>query len=120
MHRRTERVGKVEATARGLDVDRVIIMFDDGNLEGSIPATECTLLLKWAIHVNSGGATFVKAYDFFVQQGGTTDDWGKHWKIVHAKDIHEARTLAIKLPGAKTGLYCAVCGREDIQCICVK
>ncbi len=30
---------------------------------------------KYAIHINCGGATFVKEYDFFVSQGGLTEEW---------------------------------------------
>jgi hypothetical protein len=73
---------------------------------------------RFAIHVNSGGATFVKTYDYFVKSGGLDQPWGKAWKVVEAEDIHAARVLAIKLPGARAGLFCADCGREDIKCIC--
>lgn len=73
---------------------------------------------KFAVLVNSGGATFVKDYDYFISQGGDTEIWGKHWKIVEAESYEAARVLAIQLPGAHAGLYCPVCGCEDIDCHC--
>lgn len=73
---------------------------------------------RFAITANWAGATFVKTYDFFVSQGGLEQEWGKHWTIVEAEDIHAARILAIKLPGARAGLYCARCGHEDTKCVC--
>lgn len=67
---------------------------------------------KFAIHVNSSGATFVKDYDFFVGQGGLTQRWGKAWTVVTAKSMRHARVKAIRLPGARAGLFCPDCGRE--------
>lgn len=70
-------------------------------------------MAKFAIHVNSGGATFVKDFDFFVSQGGLKQRWGKHWTIVTARSERFARMKAIRLPGARAGLFCADCGRES-------
>lgn len=70
-------------------------------------------MAKFAIHVNPGGATFVKYYDYFVSQGGLVQDWGKHWTIIEAESMRHARMAAIRLPGARPGLYCASCGRES-------
>ena len=67
---------------------------------------------KYAILVAASGSTFVKEYDFFVSQGGTTQEWGKNWKIVETESIEAARLIAIQQPGARAGLYCATCGSE--------
>lgn len=51
---------------------------------------------------NAGGAVFVKEGDFFVEQGGLEQDWGKHWKCIEAESIEHARSLADKmLPGRR-------------------
>jgi hypothetical protein len=44
------------------------------------------------IHHN-GHSVFVKEAALFTQQGGHTQDWGKAWKPVWARDIEHARTL---------------------------
>lgn len=67
---------------------------------------------KFAILVGPSGSTFVKDYDFFVSQGGTTEGWGKNWKIVEALDMDAARVIAIQEPGARPGLFCRVCGKD--------
>ena len=67
---------------------------------------------KYAILVAASGSTFVKEYDFFVSQGGTTQEWGKNWKIVEAESIEAARLIAIQQPGARAGLYCGTCGKD--------
>lgn len=77
-------------------------------------------MAKFAIHVNSGGATFVKDYDFFVSQGGLKQPWGKAWKVVEADSLAKARAVAIAEPDAFSGLYCARCGCEDIRCLCAE
>lgn len=69
---------------------------------------------KFAIH--SGGATFVKEYDFFVSQGGLTEKWGKSWKIIEAENMDQARMIVIQEPGAFAGLYCWRCGKDSVKC----
>jgi hypothetical protein len=44
------------------------------------------------IHHN-GHSVFVKEAALFTQQGGHTQDWGKAWKPMWARDIEHARTL---------------------------
>jgi hypothetical protein len=73
--------------------------------------------MKYAILVASSGSTFVKEYDFFVSQGGTTQDWGRNWKIVEADSIEGARVIAIGQHGARAGLYCATCGKDRWSCV---
>lgn len=70
------------------------------------------------MHVNHVGDIFVKEYDFFVSQGGEREKWGRSWEKVEAEDIHQARVVAISLPGAKSGLFCASCGRTREACAC--
>ncbi len=72
---------------------------------------------KFAINVNRvSNHTFVKDYDYFVSQGGLKESWGKHWKIVEAEDIDQARVIAIKQPGAVPGLHCENCGKSRYDC----
>lgn len=72
---------------------------------------------KFAIHVSEvSGHTFVKDYDYFVSQGGLKQSWGKHWKIIEAKDLDDARVIAIKQPGAISGLHCEKCGKDRYSC----
>jgi hypothetical protein len=68
--------------------------------------------VKYAILVGPSGSTFVKEHELFVSQGGLKEDWGKNWKIVEAESDEAARVIAIGEPGARPGLYCAVCGRD--------
>lgn len=75
-------------------------------------------LFKFAIHVSPYGATFVKEYDFFVSQGGLTQKWGQSWKIIEAKNLDDARVRAIVMPGAKSGLYCRLCGKDKYSVHC--
>jgi hypothetical protein len=44
---------------------------------------------------------FVKDYDFFIQQHGDTQEWGKHWKQITADSIEHARQKACGFPGAR-------------------
>jgi len=67
---------------------------------------------KFAILVGPSGSTFVKDYDFFVEQGGLKDPWGRNWKIVEAPTSEAARVIAIAEPGARAGLFCSVCGKD--------
>lgn len=72
--------------------------------------------MKFAILVSSASrSTFVKDYDYFVSQGGLTDDWGKFWKIVEAPDLQGARMIAVHQPNARQdfGLFCGGCGAEQ-------
>lgn len=43
------------------------------------------------VHMNAGRSVFVKEYDFFVSQGGLTQEWGKSWQQVYADSIEHAR-----------------------------
>lgn len=74
--------------------------------------------VRYAIHVNWAGASFVKEYDFFVSQGGLTEEWGRAWTIVEAEDIYAARVIAEARTWRAHGLYCKRCGRENTECIC--
>lgn len=47
---------------------------------------------SYYIHHN-GHSVFVKEAAFFIQQGGLTEEWGKAWRQVWARDIEHARTL---------------------------
>lgn len=51
------------------------------------------------VHRNFADALFVKEADFFKQQGGLTEPWGKHWKPVVATSIGDARRQAADLFG---------------------
>lgn len=44
----------------------------------------------YMVHVNSGGAVFVKELEFFRSQGGFREDWGKAWRPVVATSIEDA------------------------------
>lgn len=67
--------------------------------------------------VNSGNAVFAKDGDFFVAQGGLTDDWGKNWVKVFAESNQASRIQAkfadwLKgLPAVDTGMREERCGR---------
>ncbi len=84
--------------------------------------------MKFAINVNKfSGSSFVKFHDYFVSQGGETEEWGKHWKIVEAPDMQGARMIAIHQPHGRQdfGLFCGDCGLEkhggpcpDPRCKC--
>ena len=55
----------------------------------------------YMVHVNSGGAVFVKTYDFFKSQGGFEEKWGLGWAPIVAMSIEDARKQGCQLPGAK-------------------
>jgi hypothetical protein len=56
----------------------------------------------YMVHVNSGGAVFVKELDFFHEQGGFAKPWGQHWTPVVANNIEDARRRGCEtLPGAR-------------------
>lgn len=68
----------------------------------------------FAVHVNPGGASFLKHYDYFEAQGGNIQEWGKHWTIVLAFDEPAVRLFAIQHLGArKDALFCCQCGKES-------
>jgi len=68
----------------------------------------------FAVHVNVGGASFLKHYDYYHAQGGTTQAWGRNWTIVLAMNEQAARLFAIKHLGARTdALFCPQCGNES-------
>lgn len=35
--------------------------------------------------------------DFFIEQGGLEQDWGKNWELIQAKDLDDARQVAIRM-----------------------
>ncbi len=45
----------------------------------------------YMVHCNSGGSVYVKTLEFFREQGGFVDLWGKNWKPVVASSIEDAR-----------------------------
>jgi hypothetical protein len=51
--------------------------------------------------VNSAGSAYVKELDFFHEQGGFRQAWGKHWVPVVANNLEHARRRACELPGAR-------------------
>lgn len=52
--------------------------------------------------VDPAGAVWVKDIDFFTVQGGFTEEWGVNWRAVIAKDLDDAREVALRtLPGAR-------------------
>lgn len=51
--------------------------------------------------LNSGNKVFVKGYQFFIDQGGLKEKWGKNWKPVMATSIEEARKLREKEEGLR-------------------
>lgn len=42
----------------------------------------------------NGHSWFVKTAEFFEQQGGLTEEWGKSWKPIYATTIEHARDKA--------------------------
>jgi hypothetical protein len=58
--------------------------------------------LNWyMVTVNGAGSVYVKELDFFHEQGGFKQSWGKHWTPVVANNIEHARERGCKLPGAR-------------------
>lgn len=68
----------------------------------------------FAINAPRGGSTFVKEFQFYIDQGGLRQAWGKNWIIVHADDMDGARVEAIRRSGF-AGLYCRVCGKDTAE-----
>ncbi len=58
---------------------------------------------KFMVHIKTY-AVYVKAHNFFVEQGGLSQEWGQHWQKIEARDIEDARRRATKardtMPGA--------------------
>lgn len=50
-------------------------------------------LEKFAVLVEPW-ATYVKGWDFFVEEGGLREPWGKSWRPIRAKSIEDARERA--------------------------
>lgn len=48
---------------------------------------------NYYVHINSGNSAFVKDEAYFIEQGGLTEPWGKHWKLIRAEDIEDARSI---------------------------
>ncbi len=63
--------------------------------EGLVPGPDAARADErpYYVHRNSGGAVFVKEGEFFEQQGGLTEEWGKHWTVVQACSIEHARAI---------------------------
>lgn len=40
----------------------------------------------------------VKTSQYFIDQGGLIEEWGKHWQLIKAEDIDHARELGAELP----------------------
>lgn len=56
----------------------------------------------YMVNVNSfSGSVFVKDLDFFREQGGFREEWGKDWVPIVANSIEGAREKGCKLPGAR-------------------
>lgn len=54
------------------------------------------------VHVNWAGVAYVKTLPYFVEQGGTTKEWGEAWYPVLARSLEHARSNAlIKTAAAK-------------------
>lgn len=49
------------------------------------------------VHKNAGDFIFVKEGEFFKEQGGLREPWGKAWIPVKASSIEDARQIGAKL-----------------------
>ena len=49
----------------------------------------------YVLHSPSG-AMWVKEAEHFIQQGGTTHQWGKAWMLIQAYDIEHAKSVCLK------------------------
>lgn len=54
----------------------------------------------YMVHVGPSGSVFVKEHDFFRDQGGFEQDWGKAWVPIVSTSIEAARREGCNLPGA--------------------
>jgi hypothetical protein len=52
-------------------------------------------------HINWAGAIFVKEGEFFAQQGGLVQPWGKNWKKIEAESLDDAREKVNKIAPEK-------------------
>ena len=46
--------------------------------------------------INEAGV-YVKEVNFFKEQGGLTNEWGRKWEPIDAKNLHDARRVGIEL-----------------------
>lgn len=46
-------------------------------------------------------AVYVKEWDFFIQQGGRRQKWGKKWRPIMARDIESARLKGLRIRDGK-------------------
>lgn len=53
-------------------------------------------MAEYFILVNEAGV-YTKVGDFFREQGGIEQEWGKKWEKIEAESLHEARQIGIKL-----------------------
>ena len=51
------------------------------------------------VMVNSGRSTFTKEAQFFIDQGGLRESWGKHWTRIEADSLEDAQIKGCKLLG---------------------
>ena len=42
----------------------------------------------------NGAAVSIKVESFFIEQGGLIAEWGRHWTLIEADSIEDARTRA--------------------------
>lgn len=45
------------------------------------------------VHRNAGNKVFVKGGQFFIDQGGLEQEWGKNWTRVCADSLEHARSI---------------------------
>jgi hypothetical protein len=57
---------------------------------------------KYMVLIQPWGV-YVKDYDFFVEQGGLKDPWGKHWRLVRASSIEAARNKGKRMTRVQDG-----------------
>lgn len=68
---------------------------------------------RYMVLVPASGSPFVKEREFFEEQGGFRNDWGKNWRPLDAESIEDARVKAAKL-----GPFFARLDRPTIVCLC--
>lgn len=55
----------------------------------------------YMVLVGPSGSVFVKTLEYFRNQGGFSQKWGKNWSPIVATGIEDARELGCLLPGAR-------------------
>lgn len=70
-----------------LDKEPLVATVGDGYIDFAYDGKE------YFVHRNPGGAVFVKEGQFFRDQGGETEEWGKAWTRVVASGIEHARVI---------------------------